>query len=131
RMDLCLENLFASRNLSQAHANFTSLPAKYHPMLIGKLTHVALGGTEADAHLVGDLFAQLSKEWCSPEAFERGIISEVEALDDIVLDVPRAFEYMAIILKGAGLDKEDGGLSRIASKSINGRQVIRHVILGT
>ena len=32
-----------------------------------------------------------------------------EILDDIAIDVPKTFNLMAIIMKGAGLDKDEDG----------------------
>jgi len=67
--------------------------------------------------LVGDLFAQAtSNGQCTLEVIEEGFMPMAEFLDDIAIDAPKAFDYMAIMLKGAGFENEPERLQRIASK---------------
>ncbi|KAG1846582.1 armadillo-type protein [Suillus subalutaceus] len=68
--------------------------------LVDKLVASALESKEADARLV----------------IEEGFLPMAEFLDDIAIDAPKAFDYMAIMLKGAGFENEPERLQRIASK---------------
>jgi len=67
--------------------------------------------------LVGEFFAwAASNGQCTLEVFQEGFIPVVEFLDDIAIDAPKAFEYIAIMLRGAGLEKEPERLQQLASK---------------
>ena len=77
---------------------------------------------EADAQLVGDFFNRAkSNGLCSPASFEEGFAPTAEVLDDIAMDVPKAFNLMAIMVKGAGLNKDEG---RLASKFMDGDKLL-------
>ncbi|KAG0708599.1 ARM repeat-containing protein [Suillus ampliporus] len=117
KIDEDLRELFAVRRLEQADVYFTCLPREHRVRVVDKLVASALESKEADAKLVGDFFAQVtSNGQCSLEVFEEGFMPTAEFLDDIVIDAPMAFNYMAIMLRGAGFEKEPERLQRIASK---------------
>ncbi|KAG1718158.1 hypothetical protein EDB19DRAFT_1921210 [Suillus lakei] len=108
---------FAVRNLEEADVYFTNLPDEHRFRLVDKLVASALESKEMDARLVGDFFAQAtSNGQCTLEVFEEGFMPMAEFLDDIAIDAPKAFDYMAIMLRGAGFEKEPERLQRIASK---------------
>ncbi|KAG0708593.1 hypothetical protein DFH29DRAFT_987076 [Suillus ampliporus] len=117
KIDEDVKEFFAVRNLEEADVYFTNLPDEHRFRLVDKLVASALESKEADAKLVGDFFAQAtSNGQCSLEVFEEGFMPMAEFLDDIAIDAPMAFNYMAIMLKGAGFEKELERLQRIASK---------------
>ncbi|KAF9237863.1 armadillo-type protein [Melanogaster broomeanus] len=88
----------------------------------------ALESKEADAILVGEFFAQAaSKGQCSAEMFEAGFLPLAEFLDDIAIDAPNAFKFMAVMLKGAGFDKDEERLGRIAGKSMDSDKLLQLV----
>jgi len=67
----------------------------------------AIESKEADAQLVGDFFKRAaSKELCPPASFEDGFLPTAESLDDIAIDAPKAFDLMAIMMRGANLNDE-------------------------
>ncbi|KAF9222487.1 hypothetical protein BS17DRAFT_708821 [Gyrodon lividus] len=120
KIDEDVKEFFAVRNLEEADVYFTNLLEEYRFHLVDKLVASALESKEADAILVGEFFAQASsKSQCSPETFEAGFMPMAEFLDDIAIDAPNAFKYMAIMLKGAGFDRDEERLGRIAGKSID------------
>ncbi|KZT05331.1 uncharacterized protein LAESUDRAFT_813465 [Laetiporus sulphureus 93-53] len=88
-------------------------------------TRVKEDSKEADAQLVADFFSRaLSKNLCSPQAFEDGFAPAAEILDDIAIDAPKAFNLMAIMMKGAGLDKDEERRTRLASKSMDSDKLL-------
>ncbi|KAG1835923.1 ARM repeat-containing protein [Suillus subalutaceus] len=116
KIDEDVKEFFAVRSLQEAEVYF-NLPDEHRFRLVDKLVASALESKEADARLVGDFFAQAtSNGQCTLEAFEKGFMSTAELLNDVAIDTPNAFDYMAIMLRGAGFQNEPERLYRIASK---------------
>ncbi|KAI6120363.1 hypothetical protein EV401DRAFT_2089060 [Pisolithus croceorrhizus] len=103
KIDEDVKEFFAVRNLDEADAYFTALTEDHRFRLVDKLVSSALEGKEADARLE-----------CSPDAFEAGF-------------TPMAPEYMAIMLKGAGLDKDEERLKRMAEKMMDSDMLLQLV----
>ncbi|KAI6145572.1 hypothetical protein BKA82DRAFT_913145 [Pisolithus tinctorius] len=120
KIDEDAKEFFAVRNLEEADAYFTALPEEHRFRLVDKLVSSALESKEADARLVADFFSRpVSQYECLPDAFEAGFMPMAELLEDIAIDAPKAFEYMAIMLKGAGIDKDEERMKRIAEKMMD------------
>jgi translation initiation factor 4G len=120
-----LKELFDIRNVDEGEDYFEKLPAAHHARLVEKVISRAIESKEADAQLAADLFARaVEKELCTPDAFERGFLPIAELLDDIVIDAPKAFNLMALMLKGAGLADDEERCGRIAEKSIDADKLI-------
>ncbi|KAI6029306.1 armadillo-type protein [Pisolithus microcarpus] len=128
KIDEDVREFFVVRNLEAADANLTALTEEDRFRLVDKLVSSALEGKEADARLVADFFSRsASRQECSPDVFEAGFTLMVELLDDIAIDAPKALEYMAIMLKGAGLDKDEERLKRMAEKMMDGDMLLQFV----
>ena len=85
----------------------------------------AIESREADGRLIAEAFARaVEKKLCTITAFEEGFLPVAEGLDDTVIDAPKAFQIMAILMKGAGLDKDAERRARIAQKSTNGDKLL-------
>lgn len=111
-----LKEFFAVRNLDEAEVYFSALPAAHHSRLVEKLVGTAVESKEANAQLVADFFTRaVSKELCTPEAFEEGFSPLVEILEDIAIDAPKAPSNMALMLKSVSFDSER--TARITAKS--------------
>ncbi|KAJ6541573.1 armadillo-type protein [Mycena capillaripes] len=109
------KEFFAVRNLDEAEAYFSALPAVHHRRLIEKLVGTAVEAKEANAQLVADFLARVvSKELCSVDALEEGFSPLVEILEDITIDAPKAPNNMALMMKSASFDSEQ--TARIAAK---------------
>jgi translation initiation factor 4G len=120
-----IKEFFAVRNIDEAEDYFVKLPSAHRFRLVDKLVTRAIESKVADAELVGDLFARaVDKSLCTPDAFEQGFMPVAEMLDDIAIDAPKAFDLMAIMMKGAGLDKDDERRARIAEKSMDGDKLL-------
>ena len=125
RIDEDVKEFFAVRNLDEADVYFSVLTEEHRFRLVDKLVASALESKEADARLVAEFFARpASQRECSLDVFEAGFIPMVELLDDIAIDAPKAFEYMAIMLKGAGLDGDDERLKRIVEKAMDSDKLL-------
>lgn len=118
-----VKEFFDARNITEGESYFTSLPSEYHHLLVDKLIAFAIESKEANAKLVADLFGRaVEKTLCSPSSFEEGFNPTAEALEDIVIDSPKAFDLMAMMMKGASLDEERR--TRIAGKSEDGEKLL-------
>ncbi|KIY68094.1 hypothetical protein CYLTODRAFT_421949 [Cylindrobasidium torrendii FP15055 ss-10] len=115
KVDEDLKEFFAVRNLEEADDYFQRLPAAHHQLLVDKLVSRAIESKQADAELVGNLFKRVrEKNLAEIKAFEDGLAFTVEILPDIAIDAPKAYDLMAIMMKGVGFDEETR--TRIASK---------------
>ncbi|KAF9450127.1 ARM repeat-containing protein [Macrolepiota fuliginosa MF-IS2] len=123
RVRECSKEFFGIRNLDEAEVYFTDLPAQYHHKLVDELVSAAVESTEANAQLVSDLFTRaVSKSLCSPASFEEGVTPVAEVIDDITIDVPKAFRLFAIMIKGAMFDGERR--LRLASRSMDSDKLL-------
>lgn len=128
KIDEDVKEFFAVRSMDEADVYFTNLAEEHRFHLVDKLVGSALEGKEGDAVLVSEFFAQAaSRGQCSSETFEAGFMPMAEFLDDIAIDAPNAFKFMAIMLKGAGFDKDEEGLGRIAGKSMDSDKLLQLV----
>ena len=110
-----LKEFFAVRNLEEAEVYFSSLPAQHHHHLLDKIVSSAVESKEDDAKLVSQFFTlAASKELCSSASFEEGLTPVAEIIDDIAIDAPKAFQLLAMMVKGASLNRER--LANLASK---------------
>jgi len=115
-----IKEFFSVRNIGESEDYFTKLPSEHHHRLVDKMVSKAIESKEADGRLVADAFARAAeKGLCSIFAFEKGFLPVAELLDDIAIDAPKAFHIMATMMKGAGLDKDEGRRARIARRSMD------------
>ncbi len=113
-----IKEFFQIRDLGEAEVYFTKLPVEHRHRLVDQLVMSALEKKDADAELVANLFSRAaSRNLCSPATFEEGFTPTVEILDDVAIDVPKAYPLFVTMAKGAGLDKDEERYTRLASKS--------------
>ncbi|KAG2130427.1 armadillo-type protein [Suillus bovinus] len=125
KVDEDVKEFFAVRNLEEAEVYFTNLPDEHRFRLVNKLVASALESKEADARLVGEFFAQAtSSGQCTLEVIERGSCLSRSFGTILAIDAPKVFDYMAIMLKGAGIENEPERLRRIASKLENSDKLV-------
>ncbi|KAF4563224.1 hypothetical protein EYR40_007066 [Pleurotus pulmonarius] len=92
------------RNLDAAEAYFPNLSPQYHEDLVHALVLKALESKEADVTLIASLFARVaSKNLCTHTSFQQAFSRVAESLEDIVIDSPKARDFMDIMVKGASL----------------------------
>jgi translation initiation factor 4G len=118
-----LKEFFAVRNLEASEVYFSSLPSQHHHFLVDKIVSNAVESKEDDAKLVSEFFAlAISKELCSAASFEEGLTPVTEIIDDIAIDAPKAFQLLAMMMKGASLNQER--LTNLASKSSDSEKLL-------
>lgn len=121
-----VKEFFGTRIIEESEVYFTKLPPEHHHLLVDKLVSRAIESKEADGKLVADAFARaVEKNLCSESAFEEGFSPIAESLDDIAIDAPKAFQIMATMMKGAGLDRSEEQRTRIAQKSMDSDKLLR------
>ncbi|KZP29701.1 ARM repeat-containing protein [Athelia psychrophila] len=122
-LDQDSKEFFAVRNLDEAEEYFQKLTPEHRFRLVDKLVNTAIESKAADAQLVSDFFARAhSKSLCSEASFEEGFLPTAELLDDIAIDAPKAFDLMAVMMKGASLNEDARG--RIATKSMDSEKLL-------
>ncbi|KZP10650.1 hypothetical protein FIBSPDRAFT_872336 [Athelia psychrophila] len=122
-LDQDSKEFFAVRNLDEAEDYFQKLTPEHRFRLVDKLVNTAIESKAADAQLVSDFFARAhSKDLCSEASFEEGFMPIAELLDDIAIDAPKAFDLMAVMVKGASLSEDARG--RIAAKSVDSEKLL-------
>ncbi|KAG9221198.1 hypothetical protein CCMSSC00406_0007372 [Pleurotus cornucopiae] len=95
------------RNSDAAEKYFSILPPSHHEDLVHALVLKAIESREADANLIASLFARaVSKNLCTRTAFEQGFSRVAQSLEDIVIDAPKAWDFLDTMAKGAGLTEE-------------------------
>ena len=120
-----IKELFSARNIDESEEYFNKLPREHHHRLVDKVVSKAIESKEADGKLVADMFARaVEKRLCSDAAFEEGFLPVTEVLDEIVIDAPKGLQIMAVMMRGAGLDKDVERLARVVQKLTNGDKLL-------
>ena len=120
------KEFFSIRMLDEGESYFSSLPTEHRHLLVDALITKSIEMKEQDLVLVNELFIRVrEKELCSPGSFEEGFNGLAEALDDLSVDIPKAWSYFAILLKGSGLDQDEARCGRIAEKTMDADKLNR------
>ncbi|KAA1470390.1 hypothetical protein DENSPDRAFT_696704 [Dentipellis sp. KUC8613] len=119
KIDEDAKEFFSIRSIDEAENYFSALLPAHRFRLVDKLAMQAVESKAADAVLVANLFKRArEKDLCSPEAFEEGLTPLAEIIDDVAIDAPKALELFAVMVKGAGLDKDEEWRTQMAGKSM-------------
>jgi len=119
------KEFFGIRSLVEAESYFSTLPAEHHFRLVEALLMASLESKMQDAELVGSLFERArEKGLCSVEALEDGFTPAAEILGDVAIDAPKAFDLMAIMMRGAGFDQDEERRARIAGKCMDSEKLV-------
>ena len=120
KIDEDTKEFFTIRMLDEAETYFSSLPTEHRYLLVHALLMKSIEMKEPDVVLVSDLFVRVrEKELCGPGVFEDGFNGLAELLDDLAVDIPKAWSYFAILLRGSGLDQDEERRGRIAEKTMD------------
>jgi MA3 domain len=126
KIDQDVRAFFSIRVLDEAESYFSSLPTEHRHLLVEILVAKSIAMKEPDVRLVGDLFARVrEKGLCNPRIFEEGFSRLAEILSDLARDIPVAWPYFAILLRGSGLDQDKERRTRIGEKTMNNDQLNR------
>ena len=120
-----VDKFFSVRSIHESERYFTKLPSEHHHRLVAKMVSKAVELKEADGKLVADVFARVvEKNLCSISSFEEGFLPVAELLGDIAINSPEAFQIMATMMKGAGLDRDEERRVGIAQKSTDSDKLL-------
>jgi translation initiation factor 4G len=109
KIDEDVKEFMQIRDLNEATGYFESLPSSYRHLLVDRFA-AKVDAKEAEIILIAELFSRISSSGiCTAGVFERGFAPTVEALDDISLDVPSAYDMMARFLRASRLSREAVG----------------------
>ncbi|KAG9100203.1 hypothetical protein FRC06_004447 [Ceratobasidium sp. 370] len=93
-------------NVEEAILALEALPTEHRHIFVDKMVGAALNGGNRVVVLAENLFAAIHKQQaCSAEAFERGLLPTVEMADDMSIDVPKTYEWLARLMHSAGIDR--------------------------
>jgi len=102
-----IEKLFSTRELDGAVACFGSLPPSQRYKMVESVFSRALGSTDAEATLAGELFAKVMDAGkLTSKDVEKGVAVPMKSLDDIAVDTPAAYALAARMLFLPKLDKK-------------------------
>jgi hypothetical protein len=112
KIDEDLKEFWNIRKIDDAKQYFEEVPEEHKHLLVAALVSSALDKKEDDVKLVADLFA--SGPSCSAESYEKGFFPSLEYIDDMAIDVPKVYPFMARLLRGSGLPRST--IESLASK---------------
>ncbi|KAG9125607.1 hypothetical protein FRC07_006896 [Ceratobasidium sp. 392] len=93
-------------NIGEAIMALETLPTEHHHIFVDKMAGAALDGGNKVVVLAEKLFTAIHKQQaCSAEAFERGLLPTVEMADDMTIDVPKTYEWLARLIHAAGMER--------------------------
>ena len=117
RIEEDIKEFWNSRNVDEARHYFENLRTEHKQRLVSNLVSSALERKESDVILVAELFSTVADtQLCSEEAFEQGLLPTVETVDDLSVDVPKAYSHVARLLRGSNLPQAT--VESLASKII-------------
>ncbi|KAF8342638.1 uncharacterized protein EI90DRAFT_3149753 [Cantharellus anzutake] len=106
RIEEDVKEFWTLRNVGEAQHYFEALPVVHRSRLVLKFASTALEKKEVDVVLTAELFSKVSDAGlCSGEVFEAGLASTVEMVDELSIDIPKAYSFVARLLKGSKLSQ--------------------------
>ncbi|KAG8710698.1 hypothetical protein FRC09_020972 [Ceratobasidium sp. 395] len=93
-------------NVEEAIMALWTLPVERRYIFVDMMVEAAFSGGNKTVILAENLFTAIHKEQvCSTEAFERGLLPTVEMADDLSIDVPKTYEWLARLMLAAGIER--------------------------
>ncbi|CAE6392864.1 unnamed protein product [Rhizoctonia solani] len=93
-------------NIDEAIMALEALPSEHRHLFVDRLVNASMDGGNKVVVLAEKLFsAAQSRSVISPGGFERGLLPTIEMADDLSIDVPKTYEWLARMIHAAGLDK--------------------------
>ncbi|KAF8608124.1 ARM repeat-containing protein [Ceratobasidium sp. AG-I] len=101
-----IKEYLSVENIEEAIMALEALPVEHRHIFVDKMVTAALDGGNKVVVLAEKLFSAAHKQGvCTPETFERGLLPTVELADDMSIDVPKTYEWLARLMHAASLDK--------------------------
>ncbi|CAE6532945.1 unnamed protein product [Rhizoctonia solani] len=108
RVNKDVKEYLAIGDVDDAIIALEALPSGHRHLFVDRLINAAMdGGNRVDVViLVEKLFsAAHSRSIISPGCFERGLLPTIEMADDLSIDEPKTYEWLARMIHAAGIDK--------------------------
>lgn len=107
KIDNDIKEFLEVKDISEGELAMQGLPSSSRSQFINKIVEVVLNRKEDEVKLVGKLFEKAHQSGLLDDTMvETGLKDHVEYLDDISIDVPSAYSFMAILLVSSGLSKD-------------------------
>lgn len=107
KIDNDIKEYLEIKDVEEGIVAMSTLPSTKRSTFVSKVIEVVLNRKEDDVTSVGNLFeAAREKGLLDDEMIQEGFKEHVEILDDIAIDVPSAYKFMAILIVATGLSKE-------------------------
>ncbi|KDN42257.1 hypothetical protein RSAG8_06924, partial [Rhizoctonia solani AG-8 WAC10335] len=101
-----VKEYLAVENIDEAIMALEALPSEHRHLFVDKLVNTSMDGGNKVVVLAEKLFSTArSRSVISPEGFERGLLPTIVMADDLSIDVPKTYEWLARMIHAAGLDK--------------------------
>ena len=114
-----VKEFWSLRDIDKVQHYFEALPAEHQSHLVSKLITTALDKKEVDVILTASVFAKAADaRLCSEDTFEDGLLTTVEIVDDLSIDVPKAYSFVARLLQGCRLPQSS--IDSLVSKILDG-----------
>ncbi|PWN49489.1 hypothetical protein IE53DRAFT_141109 [Violaceomyces palustris] len=99
-----VKEFLSVKDVGEGAASIAALPLNRRAEFVKQIVDIALNKKEEDVKNVAALFARLRSDGLvDDEAFVSGFKDHVEFVDDLTLDVPQAYPFLAKLLVGSGL----------------------------
>ncbi|KAH7329849.1 armadillo-type protein [Rhizoctonia solani] len=106
KVDEDVKKYLAVENVDEAIMALKALVSEHRHLFVDKFVNSSMDGGNKVVVLAEKLFATArSRSAISPEGFERGLIPTSEMADDLSIDVPKTYEWLARMIYAAGLDR--------------------------
>lgn len=107
KIDNDIKEFLEVKDIGEGELAMQGLPSSLRGQFINKIVEVVLNRKEDEVKLVGKLFEKAHQSGLLDDTMvESGLKDHIEYLDDISIDVPSAYTFMAILLVSSGLNKE-------------------------
>lgn len=100
-----VQEFWNCRSIEEGKHYFAVTAPEHRHLLVSKLASSALDKKENDVKLVAELFSSVAGETCPEESFEAGLAGIVVTVDDLAVDVPKAYSFFALLLRGSKLSQ--------------------------
>ncbi|CAE6445503.1 unnamed protein product [Rhizoctonia solani] len=94
------------QSIDEAILTLKSLPSEHRHLFVNKLINAAMDGGDKVVVLAEKLFSVAhTQSIISFESFKRGFLPTIEMADDLSIDVPKTYEWLARMMHAAGMDR--------------------------
>ncbi|KAH7312132.1 armadillo-type protein, partial [Rhizoctonia solani] len=95
-----------TQDIDEAIMVLEALPSEHRHLFVDRLINAAIDGENKVVVLAEKLFVVArTQSIISPKSFEHGMLPTIDMAEDLSIDVPKLYEWLARMIHAAGLDK--------------------------